>query len=141
MIHPQPSIAYQSALPTHPVQQVAKPTPANPGYGRGIDPPEERRVNEQPVPVAEAPETPKSRSKTVSFMPGQAVNLPNKLYRKVEIHSEYPLRVLTGRCHNDYTVQFFCEGEPADIFISDTRRRPIFTTPKGNLVTITITKF
>jgi len=84
---------------------------------------------------------PEIHTKTVSFMPGQAINIKNANFKKVEVRSEYPLRVLTGHCHNDYTVQFFCEGEPADIFIADTRRPPVFMTPKANSVTITLTQF
>jgi len=85
--------------------------------------------------------SPETRTKTVSFMPGQAVNLPNRKFRKIEVRSEYPLRVLVGPCHSDYTVEFFCESEPADIFIVDTRRTPIFLTPRANNVTITATSY
>lgn len=72
---------------------------------------------------------------------GQAMNFTNRQFRKVEIHSEYPLRILTGQCHQDYTVQFLCEGDPADLFIVDARLRPIFTTPRANQVTIIVTEF
>jgi len=82
-----------------------------------------------------------TKSKTISLMPGQAINIPNRAFRKVEIHSEYPLRVLIGPCHNDYTVEFFCDSEPADLFVADTRRSPIFLTPKANSVTITVTSY
>jgi len=91
----------------------------------------------EPVPVR----VPIVRTRTFSFMPGQAVNLMNKQFRKVTIRSDYPLRVLSGPCHQDYTVQFFCDGDPADIFISDTRRMPVFMTPKANSVTITVVEF
>jgi hypothetical protein len=87
------------------------------------------------------PRRPVTGSKTVAFMPGEAVNFPNRQFRKVEIHSEYPLRILTGHCHQDFTVEFVCEGDPADVFIVDTRRRPIFMTPRANTVTITVTEF
>ena len=84
---------------------------------------------------------PRTASKTISFMPGQATDIPNRIYRKVEVRAEYPLRVLSGQCQSDYTVQFFCDGDPADIFITDTRRMPLFLTPRANAVTITVTEF
>lgn len=80
-------------------------------------------------------------TRVIAFMPGQAMNFTNRQFRKVEIHSEYPLRILTGQCHQDYTVQFLCEGDPADLFIVDARLRPIFTTPRANQVTIIVTEF
>jgi hypothetical protein len=92
----------------------------------------------QPV---EPPPPPREISHTVSFMPGQYVNLPNKNFRKVEIHSEYPIRVASGACHLDYGVEFFCAGEPSDIFVTDMRSQPIFTSPKGNLITLTMIEF
>ena len=94
-------------------------------------------VQTTPAPVR----IPRSVTRTVSFMPGQAVNIPNHLARKTEIHSEFPLRIFTGTCHSDYTVQFFCDGDPADLFIVDVRPRPIFRMPRANQVTITFTEF
>jgi hypothetical protein len=86
-------------------------------------------------------QAPKSKSKTFSFMPSQTINAPNRTFRKVEIRSDYPLQILVGPCHNDYTVEFFCNSEPADIFIRDVRHYPVFLTPKANSVTITLTEF
>jgi hypothetical protein len=77
----------------------------------------------------------------MSFLPGQAHNFPNRRFRKVEIRSEYPIRVLTGRCHVDYTVEFFCDGDPGDIFIADTRKMPVFLTPRANSITVSVTSF
>jgi hypothetical protein len=125
----------------HPQVEVstpAKPIPSVPVYGRGIDPPE---TEEQPNATAENSRSPETKSVTVSFMPGQAVNLPNRTFRKVIIRSEYPLRVLTGPCHMNYTVEFFCSSTPGDLFIADTRRWPIFVTPHANSVTITLEEF
>jgi hypothetical protein len=87
------------------------------------------------------PPPPKETSRTVAFMPGQYVNISNRGFRKVEIHSEYPIRVASGSCHLDYGVEFFCNDDPADIFITDMRPKPIFTTPKGNLITLTMIEF
>lgn len=112
-----------------------------PGPVRAIPQSEPVAAIPAPSPEIAAPHEPQMKSHTFSLMPGQAFNVPNRIFRKVEIRSEYPLRVMTGRCHSDYTVEFFCEGDPADIFIADTRRMPVFTTPKGNSVTITITEF
>jgi hypothetical protein len=94
-------------------------------------------------PIAEPPEprVAKTHTTTVSVMPSQAFNIHNGTFRKVLIRSDYPLRVLTGSCHSDYTVQFFCEGDPADIFITDVRRMPVLLTPRANSVTITVTEF
>jgi hypothetical protein len=84
---------------------------------------------------------PRVVSKTVSFMPGEAVNIPNSQFKKVEIHSQFPIRVLTGNCHVDYTVEFFCNQGPNEVFISDMRQKPIFTAPQGNFVSITFTEY
>jgi hypothetical protein len=92
-------------------------------------------------PDLEPPKVPVSKSVTVSFMPGQAVDIPNRRFRKVEVHSEYPIRVLTGNCHVDYSVEFFCTGDPSDIFITDLRKMPVFLTPRGNLITMNFIEF
>jgi hypothetical protein len=125
---PTPS-ASQAVMHTAPKGAVGPP---DPGSLRWQD---IHRNLSQPDPIPEA------HSKTVSFMPGQATNIPNRKFRKVEVRSEYPLRVLTGRCHSDYTVEFFCSGDPADIFIADTRHKPIIMAPRANSVTITVTEF
>jgi len=91
------------------------------------------RTDDVPPPV--------TKTQTISLMPGQAFNGPNRNFRKVEIHSEYPLRIMIGPCHDDYAVQFFCDSEPSDLFVADTRKPPLFLTPKGNLVTITVTSY
>lgn len=87
------------------------------------------------------PSAPREINRTVSFMPGQYSTIPNREFRKVEIHSEYPIRVANGSCHLDYGVEFFCKSDASDIFITDMRPRPIFTAPKGNLVTVTLIEF
>lgn len=84
---------------------------------------------------------PKTHTAMVSLLPGQYTSIPNRTYRKVLIRSDYPLRIVTGNCHENYTVQFFCEGDPGDIFLTDTRRVPIFATPRANSITITVTEF
>lgn len=94
----------------------------------------------QSAPIIK-PKSPKQISHTVSFMPEQYVNIENRNFRKVEIHSQFPIRVASGDCHLDYGVEFVCDGDPADIFITDMRQRPIFTTPKGNLVTLTLIEY
>ena len=106
-----------------------------------VEPPDPSPVREEPVPEIVAPRAPRTGTKTFSFMPGQTINVPNRFMRKIEIRSEYPLRVLTGKCHSDYTVEFFCEGEPGDVFISDVRRMPVFMTPRANSITITASEF
>lgn len=87
------------------------------------------------------PVLPRSASKTFALLPTQAVNLPNRHFRDIEIRSEYPLQILTGPCHEVATVEFFCQSDPSDIFIRDTRNQPIFATPRANNVTITVKEF
>lgn len=127
--HSQPSI--QESVPVASVKTTVKPSPTV--------------ANAEPLPdnrgTADAQSTPANRTKTVSLMPGQAFNVPNKQFRKIEVRSEYPLRVMTGPCHEDYTVEFFCQSDPADLFIADTRKPPLFLTPKANAVTIIATEF
>jgi hypothetical protein len=98
---------------------------------------ENLRLVETPAP----PRVPEAHTTTVSVMPSQAFNVPNKKFRKVLVRSEYPVRVYTGECHNDYTVEFLCDGDPADIFITDTRHRPLILTPRANAVSITVKEF
>lgn len=92
-------------------------------------------------PAAPVTLIPKKKSATIALMPGQAINLPNRTFRIVEVHSQFPLRILTGKCHDDYAVEFVCNGDPGDIFITDRRVPPIFHTPEGNSVTVTVTEF
>lgn len=74
-------------------------------------------------------------------MPSQYLDIPNRRFHKVEIHSTFPLRVVSGSCHLNYGVEFYCEGDPSDIFITDMRRPPIFRTPEGNAVSIRLIEF
>jgi len=90
---------------------------------------------------AQQEKTPETHSTTVSFLPGQTADIKNQKFRKVLIRSEYPLRILTGHCHAEGTVEFFCDGNPGDIFITDTRRVPLIMTPRANSITITVTEF
>jgi hypothetical protein len=87
-------------------------------------------------------DNPRTHSKVYSLLPAETLNLANKEYRDVEIRSEYPVQFLAGPdCHNDYTVQWHCRmNEPNDLFIRDLRTRPVFTTPKANAITVTVTE-
>jgi hypothetical protein len=75
-----------------------------------------------------------------SLLPGQSMNFRNRKYHRVEVHSTFPIRVLTGPCHEEYVVQFSCNSDPGDIFITDRRSKPLFGTPQANQVTITENK-
>ena len=73
-----------------------------------------------------------------SFLPGQSMNFPNRKFKRIEIRSTFPMRVLSGRCHEEYVVQFFCTSDqPGDIFVTDLRKPPLLGTPEANQVTIT----
>lgn len=72
-----------------------------------------------------------------SFLPGQSMNFPNRKYHRVEVRSTFPIRVLTGTCHEEYVVQFTCDSKPGDVFITDRRSKPLFGAPEANQVTIT----
>src|SRR5579872_6678541 len=63
----------------------------------------------------------KSNVVSYSFLPGQSMNFPNRKYHRVEVHSTFPIRVLTGPCHEEYVVQFACDSKPGDVFITDRR--------------------
>ena len=92
--------------------------------------------------ATQAPDQPRRVTHTFSVLPGQAFNLPNNQFRKIEVRSEFPIRVYVGSCHSDYTVQWFCnESDPHDVFITDTRSAPLFLTPRANSVTISGTEF
>ena len=88
-----------------------------------------------PVPI---PQPAPPRVVTFALMPEQSMDLPNTKFQRVEIHSQFPLQIMSGHCQQNYGVEFVCaDGEPADIFVRDVRVRPIFKTPQGNLVTLT----
>lgn len=87
------------------------------------------------------PVAPKAISKTVALMPGQSFNAPRGHFRKIEVRSDYPVEVASGPCHQTFTVDFFCDSDPADFFVRDTRRTPLFATPKANNVTVTVIEF
>ncbi len=73
-----------------------------------------------------------------SFMPGQSMNFSNRKFKRIEIRSTFPMRVLSGQCHEEYVVQFFCRNDqPGDIFITDLRKRPLLGAPQANQITIT----
>lgn len=91
--------------------------------------------------AAQAPPKPLEVTKTVAIMPAQYFDLPNRRFRKIEIHSTFPIRVLSGSCRLNYGVEFFCDSEPADVFITDMRKMPVFSAPQGNQITITATEF
>ena len=91
--------------------------------------------------VASAPRGPRTASHTFNLMPGQAFSLPNNQFRKIEVRSDFPIRVYVGSCHSDYTVEWLCDGDPHDVFITDTRRTPLFMTPRANAVTISGREF
>ena len=99
----------------------------------------DRSAQAAPRPVI--PRSPQVEKKLVSLLPGQEYTLVNHSYGKIEVHSEYPIRIVNGDCHNDYAVQFNCEGQPATVFITDLRHVPLFGTPKANSITITATEF
>jgi hypothetical protein len=85
------------------------------------------------------PEEPQSITKTVALLPGQAANFSNRRFHRIIVRSEYPITMASGPCHNSYTVQWTCSNqEPGDLFIVDTRRPPVFMTPRANSVTITM---
>lgn len=72
-----------------------------------------------------------------SMLPGQSMKFANRKYHRIEVRSTFPVRVLTGPCHEEYVVQFFCDSAPGDVFITDRRTKPLFGTPEANQVTIT----
>ena len=75
-----------------------------------------------------------------SFMPGQSMNFNNRKFKRVEVRSTFPMRVLSGQCHEEYVVQFFCKSDqPGDIFVTDLRKKPLLGlgTPQANQITIT----
>jgi hypothetical protein len=81
----------------------------------------------------------KSKAVVASYalLPGQSMNFSNRKYHRVEVRSTYPIRVLSGTCHEEYVVEFTCKSDPGDVFITDRRSKPLFGTPQANQVTIT----
>jgi len=76
-----------------------------------------------------------------SLLPGQSMNFSNRKFRHVEVRSTFPVRVLTGSCHEENVVQFFCSSsKPGDIFVTDLRGKPLFRTPEANQITISEAK-
>jgi hypothetical protein len=125
-----------ASLPASPSPRVtSRPTPAAPVRPLPAASTEEASTGTQ------IPPKPETRQAAFAVLPGKAFNLPNRHFRKVIVRADYPIRVYSGNCHNDYTVQWMCEGEPADIFITDTRAYPVFTAPRANNVTITLIEF
>jgi hypothetical protein len=84
-----------------------------------------------------AQDAPRPAKFTYSVLPSKSVEMQNRQFHIVEIHSEYPIEILAGDCHNDYTVQWTCHfDQPADIFMRDLRMPPVFRTPRANTITI-----
>jgi hypothetical protein len=89
--------------------------------------------NVAPAPV---PPPPQPKLLSYSLLPRQTVNVRNVNYRRFLIRSDYPISVRIGDCQADNVVEWKCLGEPADVFIVDDRLKPIFTTPRANVVRI-----
>jgi hypothetical protein len=87
------------------------------------------------APEYAPPVRPQTDSEMMTLLPGQIGRMHNRQFRKVEIHSQYPIHVMTGGCESTYTVDYSCDGDPDDVVIQDLRRRPIFSTPRSNVVT------
>lgn len=100
--------------------------------------PENSRYVPQPPPP---PPVPQVQTKIMNFMPGQSGSIINRDFRKVEVRSTFPVRVFSGPCHEEYTVDFTCDSNPGDVFITDRRLPPIFHAPEANEITITFTQF
>jgi hypothetical protein len=98
----------------------------------------DRAAQAAPTPVIH---TPHVEGKSVSLLPGQEYKLTNHSYGKIEVHSAYPIRIVNGDCHDEYAVQFKCEGRPSPVFITDLRHMPRFGTPRANPISITATEF
>ncbi len=79
--------------------------------------------------------------KSYSLLPTQHLTLTNSSFRDITLQSEYPVSVIVGNCESNYTVQFHCSSDPHDIFITDKRPAPIFTTPRANSITVTLSAF
>jgi hypothetical protein len=88
-----------------------------------------------------APIQNQTQVKSISLLPSQRYTLINTTWKDVEVRSEYPLTVIIGPCQSDYTVQWHCSGEAHDIIMIDTRRVPVFLTPKANNITVTVKLF
>jgi hypothetical protein len=105
----------------------------------GAEASDNKAAQTAPTPVIH--NTPHVERKSVSLLPGQEYKLTNHSYGKIEVHSTYPIRIVNGDCHNEYAVQFNCEGHPSPVFITDLRHMPRFETPRANPITITATEF
>lgn len=97
------------------------------------------RWQPEEVPYS-SPSVPQQITKTYALLPGETGNLHNATYSRIEVRSEYPVRVLTGPCHADYTVDFFCPSGSSDVFIQDERSKPLFRSPSANAVTVTASR-
>lgn len=88
-----------------------------------------------------APMQPQTESKVMTLLPGQLGRMHNREYRKIEIHSQYPIHVMSGNCESTYTVDYSCDGDPDDVVIQDLRRPPLFATPHSNVVAFKFTAY
>ena len=143
-LQPQPQPQAQTDPQTHsPKLASVKPTPnkTTPPPAKTVSYTSPSALTEpNPDPPAAAP-APKIKFASYRLLPSQAVNLRNVDFRDVVIRSEYPVSVVVGNCSNTYTVQWHCKGDPADVFITDTRKQPLFLTPKANPVSVTAREF
>ena len=86
--------------------------------------------------VAEASE-PESHTKSYSLLPTQSLTITNKDFRRIEVTSSYPVSVVMGSCHIYYTVQAFCNTDPADVFVTDARAKLALLAARANVVSVT----
>lgn len=101
-------------------------------------------VSRRPAPHPETtyyPRQPQIQTKTYSLLPGQTMTIENHDFRKVELQSQFPVQLVVGSCFANYTVMWKCNSEPTSVYVKDSRKMPLFTTPRANAITITFSEF
>jgi hypothetical protein len=80
---------------------------------------------------------PGSLKKTFAVLPGRVMDFRNKIFRTVEIRSEYPVEILAGSCRAESKAQWTCKfDDPADIFIRDLRPHTTDPSVRANTVVL-----
>jgi hypothetical protein len=119
-------------IKTHPVAPPTAPTSVSPLTTDAPKPGEAMLTTRS---------APKSGRRTVALRPAETFNLANRNYRKIEVRSTFPIRIVSGKCHSDYTVDFLCEGIPSEIFISDARAPSASDSQPSNTVDVVGSEF
>jgi hypothetical protein len=89
--------------------------------------------------VAQSGPLPQTVKKTFNIAPGETEQVRNRNYHRIDIRSEYAVKVLAGRCRAKSTFQWTCRFDsPWDLILTDLRPGTRDVNARANVVSVTL---